>query len=112
MTSQEARDQLDACESQIAETYSNLQKAARNVGDNALQAASGKTTANTLLPLVISLIGIILTYVYNRSFWGTILLVVGIVISYNARGSAMSCQHMIESARDALNMTLDQNSKI
>lgn len=61
MTSQEARKQLDACESQITGVFSNLHDVARSMGSSAAYAALSKTTS-TLLPFIISLFGMILCF--------------------------------------------------
>ena len=110
MTSQEARQQLDACESQITGTYSNLRDAARNMGSSAAQAASSKTTMSTLLPLIISLFGLFLSA--SHPFWGIILIIMGIVIAYNTNKLAASVQKDVEQQVRYLNNTLDSNSKI
>ena len=111
MTSQEARQQLNACESQITGTYSNLRDAARSMGSSASQAASSKTTMSTLLPLIISLFGLILCFT-SHPVWGVILIIVGIVIAYNTHQSAASVQKNVEQQVGYLNNTLDSNSKI
>ena len=111
MTSQEARQQLNACESQITGTYSNLRDAARSMGSSASQAASSKTTMSTLLPLIISLFGLILCFP-SHPVWGVILIIVGIVIAYNTHQSAASVQKNVEQQVGYLNNTLDSNSKI
>lgn len=111
MTSQEARQQLNACESQITGTYSNLCDAARSMGSSAAQAASSKTTMSTLLPLIISLFGLILCFA-SHPIWGVIFIIVGIVIAYNTHQSAASVQKNVEQQERSLNNTLDRNSKI
>ena len=110
MTSQEARQQLDACESQITDTYSNLRDAARSMGASASQAASSNTTMFTLLPLIISLFGLFLSA--SHPFWGIILIIMGVVIAYNTNKSATLVQKEVELQVKYLNNTLDSNSKI
>ena len=111
MTSQEARQQLNACESQITGTYSNFRDTARSMGASASQAASDKTTRSTLLRLIISLIGLILCFA-SHPVWGVILIIVGIVIAYNTYKSAASVEKNIEQQVGYLNNMLDSNSKI
>ena len=111
MTSQEARQQLNACESQITGTYSNLRDAARSMGSSVAQAASSKTTMSTLLPLIISLFGLILCFA-PHPVWGVILIIVGIVIAYNTHQSAASVKKNVEQQVGYLNNTLDSNSRI
>lgn len=111
MTSQEARQQLNACESQITGTYSNLRDAARSMGSSASQAASSNTTMSTLLPLIISLFGLFLCFA-SHPVWGVILIIVGIVIAYNAHQLAASVQKNVEQQVGYLNNTLDSNSRI
>ena len=111
MTSQEARQQLNACESQITGTYSNLRDAARSMGSSAAQAASSQTTMSTLLPLIISLFGLILCFVFHPVL-GVLLIIVGIVIAYETHQSAASVQKNVEQQVRYLNNRLDSNSKI
>ena len=111
MTSQEARQQLDACESQITGTYSNLRDAARSMGSSAAQAASSQTTMSTLLPLIISLFGLIICFV-SHPVLGVLLIIVGIVIAYETHQSAASVQKNVEQQVRYLNNRLDSNSKI
>ena len=111
MTSQEARQQLNSCESQITGTYSNLRDVARSMGSSAAQAASSKTTTSTLLPLIISLFGLFLCFA-SHPVWGVILIIGGIVIAYNAHQSAAWVQKGVEQQVGYLNNTLDSNSKI
>lgn len=111
MTSQEARQQLNACESQITGTYSNLRDAARSMGSSAAQAASSQTTMSTLLPLIISLFGLIICFV-SHPVLGVLLIIVGIVIAYETHQSAASVQKNVEQQVRYLNNRLDSNSKI
>lgn len=111
MTLQEASQQLNVCESQITGTYSNLCDAARSMGSSAAQAASSKTTMSTLLPLIISLFGLILCCA-SHPVWGVILIMVGIAIAYNTYQSAASVQKNVEQQVGYLNNTLDSNLKI
>lgn len=111
MTSQEARQQLNACENQIAGTYGNLRDAARSMGSSAVKAASGKTMRCTLLPLIISLFGIILCLV-SHPVWGAVVIIAGIVIAYSAYQATASVQSKIEDQQRNLNSVLDNNSKI
>ena len=111
MTSQEARQQLDACERQITGTYSNLRDAARSMGSNAVQAASSKTTMSTIWPLIISLFGLILCFA-SHPVWGILLIIVGIVIAYYTYLSAASAQTTVENQQKNLNSIIDNNAKI
>lgn len=116
MTLQEARQQVNACERQITNTYSNLWGAAKSMGSSASQAASSKTIVSTLLPLIISLFGSILCIAYH-SRWvviliGVVLIILGIVIAYNTHQSAASVQKNVEQQVKYLNNTLDSNSRI
>lgn len=110
MTSQDASQQLNACESQIADTYLKLRGAAIRMGSSATKAASSKTTSNTLLPLIISLVGFI--FCFAAPFWGVVLIIGGIVIAYKTHQSAASVRKNIETQVKYLNSTLDSNSRI
>lgn len=111
MTSQEARQQLNICESKITGTYSSLLDAARSIGSSATHTGASKTTMSTLLPLIISLYGLILCIV-SHPVWGIIVIIVGIVIAYKTHKSAASVQRNIETQAGYLNNTLNSNSKI
>ena len=58
MTSNEARQKIDACERQIVGAYSGLKDSARQVGSSAASSASSATLMKTLLPLILCLIGL------------------------------------------------------
>lgn len=111
MTSQEARQQINACEKQITGTYSNLHDVARSMGSSAVQAASSKTTTSTILPLNISLFGLFLCFA-SHPVWGILLIIVGIVTAYNTHQSTASVQENVEQQVGYLNNTLDRNSRI
>lgn len=112
MTSQEAREQLNVCESQITGTYSNLRNTARSMGSSAVKAASGETTKDTLLPLIIlSIFGLMLC-IASHPAWGILLIIVGIVIAYNTHQSAKSAQTTVENQQKYLNSVIDNNATI
>ena len=111
MTSQEARQQLNVCESKITGTHSSLCNTARSIGASAAQTAASKTTINTLLPLIISLLGLILC-IASHPIWGIIVIIVGIIIAYNTHKSAATVQRNIETQVGYLNNALNSNSKI
>lgn len=111
MTSQEARQQLNACERQITGTYSNLRDAARSMGSNAVQAASSKTAMSTIRPLIISLFGLILCFA-SHPVWGILPIIVGIVIAYHTHQYAESAQTTVENQQKNLNSIIDNNAKI
>ena len=109
MTLQEARQQVERCEHQITGAYKNLHEAAMNMGSSAVGAATGKTTMCTLLPLIISLLGVFLCFVVHPIF-GILLIIVGIVIAYYAHKSAASVQDRVENLQKRLNSFLNKNS--
>ena len=110
MTSQEAKQQVDACERKVVSAYDNMRSAARTVGTAAVSAAASKTTMSTLLPLIISVIGLLLFG--SHPFWAIVLIVAGIWIAYSCHSSAKSIQNTVEGQQKTLNSTLDNNSKI
>ena len=110
MTSQEAKQQVDACERKVVSAYDNMRSAARTVGTSAASAAASKTTMSTLLPLIISVIGLLLFG--SHPFWAIVLIVAGIWIAYSCHSSAKSIQNKVEGQQKTLNSTLDNNSKI
>lgn len=110
MTSQEAKQQVDACERKVVSAYDNMRSAARTVGTSAVSAAASKTTMSTLLPLIISVIGLLIFG--SHPFWAIVLIVAGIWIAYSCHSSAKSIQNTVEGQQKTLNSTLDNNSKI
>ena len=110
MTVQQARAEINTCEQKITRAHYSLCSAARTVGSSAKKCADGSKTKKTLLPLLISIIGIFLF----SSEWvlGVILIIAGIVIAYNMNRSAGSVVSKVESAQKTLNSTIDSNSKI
>lgn len=110
MTSQEAKQQVDACERKVVSAYDNMCSAARTVGTSAVSAAASKTTMSTLLRLIISVIGLLLFG--SHPFWAIVLIVAGILSAYSYHSSAKSIQNTVEGQQKTLNSTLDNNSKI
>lgn len=110
MTVQQAQAEINKCEQEITRAHSSLCSAARTVGSSAKECADGSKTKKTLLPLIISLIGI---FCFGSAwFLGVVLIIVGIVIAYNMNQSAGSVVSKVEAAQETLNSTIDNNSKI
>lgn len=110
MTSQEARQQVDACERKVVSTYDSMRSAARTVGTSAASAAASKTTKSTLLPLIISVIGLLLFG--SHPFWAIVMIIAGVWIAYSCHSSAKSIQNTVEGQQKILNSTLENHSKI
>lgn len=110
MTVQQAQTEINDCEKKITHAHYSLCSAARAVGASAKECADGSKTKKTLLPLLISIIGILLFS--SAWFLGVVLIIVGIVIAYNMNQSAGSVVSNVESAQDTLNRTIDSNSDI
>lgn len=110
MTSNEARQKIDACERQIVGAYSGLKDSARQVGSSAASSASSATLMKTLLPLILCLIGVIC---FTGSwFLGIVFIAAGIFISVKLHGPAKSVQNNIENMQKNLNSTIDNNANI
>lgn len=110
MTSNEAKQKIDACEHQIVSAHSGLKDNARAVGSGAVSSSSSKTTTSTLLPLILCIIGL---FCFGGPwFLGVLLIIGGIVIAYNTHNSAKSVQNKIENGQKNLNSTIDSNSNI
>ncbi len=112
MTSNEARQKIDACERQIVGAYSGLKDSARQVGSSAASSASSATSMKTLLPLILCLIGLFgfldpLNLGICISF-----IPAGIFISVKLHGSAKSVKNNIENMQKKLNSTIDNNANI
>lgn len=110
MTSNEARQKIDACERQIVGAYSGLKDSARQVGSSAASSASSATLMKTLLPLILCLIG--LFYFLGPWFLGIVFIAAGIFISVKLHGPAKSVQNNIENMQKNLNSTIDNNANI
>ena len=111
MTSQEAWQQISECEKKIKDNYSNLCNAANSMGTNVHDAALATTEKSTLLPLIISLAGLVLCFA-SHPFWGVILIIAGIVCAYYTHDSAASTQKAVDAQVEALRRVLNENSKI
>ena len=110
MTSNEARQKIDACERQIVGAYSGLKDSARQVGSSAASSASSATLMKTLLPLILCLIGL---FCFSCPwFLGIVFIAAGIFISVKLHGPAKSVQNNIENMQKNLNSTIDNNANI
>ena len=111
MTSNEARQKIDACERQIVGAYSGLKDSARQVGSSAASSASSATSMKTLLPLILCLIGL---FDFLDPFLGIGIFFIpaGIFISVKLHGSAKSVKNNIENMQKKLNSTIDNNANI
>lgn len=110
MTVQQAQTEINKCEQDITRVHSSLCSAARTVGSSAKECADGSKTKKTLLPLLISLMGIL--FFSSAWFLGLVLIIAGIVLAYNLNQSASSVVSKVEAAQKTLNSTIDNNSKI
>lgn len=110
MTVQQAQTEINKCEQDITRAHSFLCSAARTVGSSAKECADGSKTKKTLLPLLISLMGIL--FFSSAWFLGLVLIIAGIVLAYNLNQSAGSVVSKVEAAQKTLNSTIDNNSKI
>lgn len=110
MTVQQAQAEINKCEQDITRAHSSLCSAAMSVGSSAKECADGSKTKKTLLPLLISLIGIFCFA--GAWFLGLVLIIVGIAIAYNMNQSAGKVVSKVEAAQKTLNSTIENNSKI
>ena len=110
MTSNEAKQKVDECERQIVSTYNTLKDNARAVGTSAASAASSKTTANTVWPLLLCVLGFV--FFAGPWFLGLVCIISGAVIAYNLHNSAQTAQNSIENGQKNLNSIIDTNANI
>ena len=110
MTSNEARQKIDACERQIVGAYSGLKDSERQVGSSAASSASSATLMKTLLPLILCLI--VLFCFAGPWFLGIVFIAAGIFISVKLHEPAKSVQNNIENMQKNLNSTIDNNANI
>ena len=110
MTISEAKKQINACEQSVNTAYSSLRTNARSVGAEAMRSASNATTVKTLLPLIISVIGLFL--LKASAFFAVSLIAGGIVLAYFLHKSAKDKQNKIESRKRILDSTIDANPQI
>ena len=110
MTAQQAQSEINKCEQDIIRAHSSLCSAARSVGANAKECADGSKTKETLLPLIITLLGI---FFFSTAWFIALCMIIGgIAMAYNSNQSANSVVNEVESAQRRLNSTIDDNSKI
>ena len=110
MTSQEAQKKVDQCENAIVAAYRSLHSQAQNTVFNVDKAASGYTSAATLLPLLISVLGLIL--LFTRHWYGIVFLALGIFIAVKAHGSAKITENRAKSESKSCQNTLNSNRDI
>lgn len=111
MTSQEAEEQVRKCERKIRKKYSNLKDAAKNMGSLASQAQSSSAITKTMLPLIISLIGLLFCFA-SHTVLGFLFIFLGIIIAFIVRSSADEVQESVEIQEENLNSIIEDNSKI
>ena len=94
MTVQQAQAEINKCEQEITRAHSALCSAARTVGSSAKECADGSKTKKTLLPLIISVIGI---FFYFGSAWflGLVMIIAGIDKAYNMNQSVEPLLHLL-----------------
>lgn len=132
MTEQEIKRRIDDCDRKMASAYNNLRGAARDVGWKGYQAAksesqsviswaSSNKTKKTLLPLIISAVGL---FIFGASWLlGLAMIIVGIGIAYNqnqkadkelrsVRSSYNQMVSMAENQQRNLESILDNITKI
>lgn len=107
MTSNEAKQKVDACEQQIARAFFELKDSAKEVGLSAVSSASSRTTMSLLLPLILCIIG--LFCLRGPWFLGIVLFIGGIVLAHKLHTSAKEIQRVIETGQKNLNSTIDNN---
>lgn len=132
MTEQEIRQRINDSEHEILGAYHNLRSAARIVGEKGLEAAksekssavsqlSGKKARNTLLPLIISVIGL---FLFKSAWFLALLMVIGGIAlavylykrvdeeQYRIRRAYNAIVENAENQYKTLNSILDNNTKI
>lgn len=110
MTAQQAQAEINKCEQDIIRAHSALCNAAKNVGESAKECARGGKTRKTLMPLIISLIGVFLSSFLG--FFSVVLVIAGIIIAYTLNQSATAVVNNIDTAQKRLYSTIDSNSVI
>ena len=110
MTINEAKQKINACEQRVNASYDKLRANARSVGSEAVKAASSATLIKTLVPLIISVIG--LFFFRASAFVAVLLIVLGIVLSYLLHKSAKDKQNRIEERKKILDSTIDATPHI
>lgn len=111
MTSQEARQQVNAAENQINGAFSNLKRSANSMAQAAVDAASKNTLKKTLIPLIACLVGLLLC-VCSLWGWGIALIIIGAIVSYNMHASAKTAENKIIIQQRNLNDNLERFPRI
>ena len=110
MTIQEAQAEINKCEQDITRAHSSLCSAAGAVGSSAKECADGSRLRRTLLPLLISLFGII---IFSTAwFWALVLIGTGIYIAYNQNQRAGGVVERVSNEQKTLDATISRNSTI
>lgn len=107
MTEKEIRRQIDECERQIIKAGGDLFSAARKVGESAKETAESKKASKTVLPLLLSVLGIILMGT-GGGFLGFVMLAGGIVWAWGNHDRETAIVNIVEKQRATLDSALNQ----
>ena len=110
MTIKEAEQQIASCENEITMQHQKLVSEAKDMSAEAVRLISGSTRTKTLLPLIVSLIGILI--IGSRTFLGILLIGIGVFISFKNNATAKIAKNQVNKLCSDLNTYLDNNSKI
>lgn len=111
MSEQEIMQRITDCDRQISAAYNDFRSAAREVGaegcraarsarQNALAEISGTKMKNTLMPLLLSVLGLFIASV--NGFLGFVLFVGGIYLAYKLHQKAGDEQREIQTRYDSM----------
>lgn len=111
MTVQEARAEINRCEQEITRAHSSLCSDARSFGLRAKERANTLKIIRTLLPLIISVVGLFFIFT-DSAFFGWILVVVGVFVSYKQNEDAGLDVFKVDELQKTLDSIIDSNSEI
>ena len=106
MTSREAYHQIEVCEKQLVDNFENMRKNAEKVGESALSAARKATLINTMLPLLLSLFGLLI--MDSTAFGGVLLIAGGIFLAISSHANAKTAKESIIKEKETLDASIKQ----
>ena len=101
MTIKEAEKQIEMSEQQITASHQKLVNEVMNMSSEADRMISGSTRTKTLLPLIVSLIGVLI--ISSRPALGLLLICIGVYISYKSNLTGKIAKNQVRKLCSQLN---------
>lgn len=94
MTETQAQQQVVVCDNQIVSSYSELQRAAMDMGAGAVRAASDSMKKKLLIPAILFIIGLLICRASVVD--GIIVMVVAAIAAYSLYSSASAVKALVQ----------------